>query len=421
MIDGLERRPVRGRNAKQGRSERARSAIAEGVIAVIADVGVAGLTHRRVADASATSLASTTYYFASKADMLADASNVLLRRYIDVFEQAAAEETGHGAPAYVDFVALVAANGLDRDRRHLLAWYELMIDGARERHARDLARSGYRRFDRIWSELAEGYGLPDADQAGRTGFDLTVGAMAHGISLGWVPRQYVEAIRRKLPPGALLEAGEPDDREHSGRSTPKGEDTRRRLLDAAIALLAEGGAAALTSRAVAARADRARGTPAYHFASSDELLAEAQRELFERQKARYREVIGGSFPGLTLDTMIELTAVIFQREATEFAGLNVSGYAIWMEAARNGELRPGVRAVMSELYMAWCRLLRSMDVAGDCEFEAMCIQFLFVGAQLRVLASGATAIELVTVRNQLKSNIAALASGTHWLQSAGRA
>lgn len=115
--------------------------------------------------------------------------------------------------------------------------------------------------------------------------------------------------------------------------------------------------------------------------------------------------------------MTDLTAAIFQREATEFGGLNVAGYAIWLEASRKPGMRAHVRPVMSDLYLGWRRLLTTMGVTGGSAFEAMCIQFLFVGAQIRVLASDASARELVAVMGRLKDDINALARQRHWLQS----
>lgn len=418
MTDSLERRPVRGRAAKQERSERARAAIAEGVITVLARHGIADLTHRRAAEASGASLAATTYYFATKADMLAQASNQVLDRYLEAFA-AAAQPGGEGREGYIDFVSRVAANGLERDRDPLLAWFEIMLDGTRQPEARAIARSWYVQFDRLWLRLAEGFGLENPRLAGQSGFDLTVGAMAHGLGLGWTSQQSIEVIAGRLSADALLGPVAPDDVGPTSRAgTAKAQQTRARLRDAAIDLLAAGGASVVTYRAVASRAKLTPAAPVYHFGSVDELLAEAQRELFLRQKARYREVVGDAFSGLTLDTLAELTAVVFERESTEFGGQNVAGYAIWMEAARKPEVREHIRPVMSDLYRAWRRALDTLGVPGGCAFEAMCIQFLFVGAQIRVLASGSRKADRTQAAERLQADIRALAQQRHWLQSA---
>lgn len=66
--------------------------------------------------------------------------------------------------------------------------------------------------------------------------------------------------------------------EGSGRhsaSTPKGERRRHALIEAAAALLAEGGFEAVRHRAVAERADLPLASTTYYFSSLDELVAAA--------------------------------------------------------------------------------------------------------------------------------------------------
>ncbi|WP_084959683.1 TetR/AcrR family transcriptional regulator [Thermoactinospora rubra] len=62
-------------------------------------------------------------------------------------------------------------------------------------------------------------------------------------------------------------------------------ERRARLLQAAVELLTEGGFAALTHRAVAARARLPLAATTYYFASRDQLLTEAFAELVERDLA----------------------------------------------------------------------------------------------------------------------------------------
>src|SRR5215813_1132900 len=57
-----------------------REKLIEGVLAVIAEHGVEGLTHRRVGDAAGVPLGATTYYFASREDMLAAGMTTLEER-----------------------------------------------------------------------------------------------------------------------------------------------------------------------------------------------------------------------------------------------------------------------------------------------------------------------------------------------------
>jgi len=58
-----------GRGSKQERSIARRGRIAEAAIEVLATHGVAGMTHRLVAQRACVSLAATTYYYNTKFDI----------------------------------------------------------------------------------------------------------------------------------------------------------------------------------------------------------------------------------------------------------------------------------------------------------------------------------------------------------------
>jgi TetR/AcrR family transcriptional regulator, regulator of biofilm formation and stress response len=63
-------------------SERVREAIVAATVRVVARDGVAGVTHRRVAAEAAVSLSSTTWHFATKADILEAALRWTARREV---------------------------------------------------------------------------------------------------------------------------------------------------------------------------------------------------------------------------------------------------------------------------------------------------------------------------------------------------
>jgi AcrR family transcriptional regulator len=200
------------------------------------------------------------------------------------------------------------------------------------------------------------------------------------------------------------------------RLSPRAAATRERILEAAIRLLATRGAVAVNYRLVALEAGLTAGAPAYHFPSTEALLAEAQALLFSRSKVRHREVMSSAFEGLDLATMVELTAVIFQSEATEFGHANLAAYAIWLQAAREPELRPLVHGALAERYRAWSRVLLTVG-AVNTGAEPLLVQYLFAGALVRALAAGVTPNDLVKIRWRLKDDLNALVVGRHWVQS----
>lgn len=66
------------------------------------------------------------------------------------------------------------------------------------------------------------------------------------------------------------------------RKQEMSEETRRRLVEAAFELAADGGAAAMSIQAVATRSGISRGSVAWHFGSKDGLLVAVVEEAFQR-------------------------------------------------------------------------------------------------------------------------------------------
>ena len=69
-------------------------------------------------------------------------------------------------------------------------------------------------------------------------------------------------------------------------------ETRRRLLDAAIACLIERGYSNTTTSEIAERAGLSRGAQLYHFPKKEELLASAVEHLFELKFGEIKEKVG---------------------------------------------------------------------------------------------------------------------------------
>ena len=417
-MDDRVAKTVGGRRAKQERSERTRGAIIDAVIAVLAEVGVVDLTHRLVAQRSGASLAATTYYFESKQDMIAEASEAILRSYLVDLARLADRVRGGGTAGFRRFVARAAANGVGEHRTRTLAWCEIMLDGAR--HAEGHASTGawYARLIQAWTQIARAFEVPYPAIAARSGLDMTVGALFHGLALGLGPDALWTTLGGRIAATDLFpltnsEVGVPV----TSPLGAKAAATRERILEAAIRLLAARGGGAVNYRSVALEAGLTPGAPAYYFSSSKALLAEAQMLLFSRSKARNREVMSSAFKDLDLPTMVELTAVIFQSEATEFGPQNLAAYALWLQAAREPELRPLVHEALADLYRAWSRILLTLGAANE-GAEPLLVQYLFVGAQIRAMAAGVTPNDLVKIRWRLRDDLTALAEGRHWIQSA---
>jgi DNA-binding transcriptional regulator YbjK len=117
-----------GRRAEA--SERLREAIVRATVRLVARDGVASVTHRRVAAEAEVSLSSTTWHFATKADILAAALQWTARREVARITEIAARLDGRAfsAQAWADELADWLAEQVEEERDVAVALYRLQIE-----------------------------------------------------------------------------------------------------------------------------------------------------------------------------------------------------------------------------------------------------------------------------------------------------
>lgn len=106
-----------------------RERIIHATLNVIADHGVAGTTHRKIAEAAAVPLGSVTYHFDSLEDVVGEAFTQLANNIADGFEAAMAA-VGNQAQARAAVVSLITGE-LINDPRTMALSYELYALAAR--------------------------------------------------------------------------------------------------------------------------------------------------------------------------------------------------------------------------------------------------------------------------------------------------
>lgn len=79
--------------------------------------------------------------------------------------------------------------------------------------------------------------------------------------------------------------------ETTGKTNRSGAATRARIIDAAIAVLAEKGFAGFTLQAVADRAEVFYGNLTHHYATREKLMDAMLEAIFERDRARFEELV----------------------------------------------------------------------------------------------------------------------------------
>lgn len=161
-----------------------------------------------------------------------------------------------------------------------------------------------------------------------------------------------------------------------------GESTRDRILDGALALIAERGLLAVTNRNLAEVAQVSLGSLTYHFDSQEQLLRETLLRFVERESERLRllaeELNAGVEPAVLAD---RVQTVLSQEPERRLAKLE-----LYLYAAR----RPDLQEAAARCFAAYDAVVASaltalgIDHAEIAEVAVAAID----GLQLRRLATG---------------------------------
>ncbi|MFE4862142.1 TetR/AcrR family transcriptional regulator [Streptomyces sp. NPDC056670] len=114
-------------------------------------------------------------------------------------------------------------------------------------------------------------------------------------------------------------------------------DRRRRIIDAAIRVVAERGIAGLSHRTAAAEADVPLGSTTYHFKTLDELLVAALRQANEGFATAVRDCVRLDEPGA--DLAVELARLMGEWLTGDRARAELE-YELYLAALRRPALRP---------------------------------------------------------------------------------
>jgi DNA-binding transcriptional regulator YbjK len=124
---------------KRPRGAARREALLEAVLEIVAEVGAEAVTHRRVAEQAQLPLASTTYWFDSKEDLLTAALELAAERDVARLHELA-DRLRERDP--VEAVLATVLDPVDEpsSRASLLATYALLLEAARRPALQELAR-----------------------------------------------------------------------------------------------------------------------------------------------------------------------------------------------------------------------------------------------------------------------------------------
>jgi DNA-binding transcriptional regulator YbjK len=113
------------------RADHRRAQIVDGALAVIAEVGPDGLTHRRVAAAANVPLAATTYWFDSKEAIVQAAFLHSVQESIEAISATRARARAWTRDSAPDELAAIVESECDGDRRRTVVGYALWVEAQR--------------------------------------------------------------------------------------------------------------------------------------------------------------------------------------------------------------------------------------------------------------------------------------------------
>ena len=412
---GAGRVDLKMKGTRQERSLAKRMQIVDAAIEVLATRGVAGLTHRVVARTAHVPLAATTYYFGSKHDIVAAASLGMMTEYVESFRRVALElrATSIVQNRFQSLVKEMVRNAVSRNKFRAIGWAEIQLDARRHPESLALAQKWFTNLTTAWNDLASAAGVAESAYVARSGMDLVIGLQLMALALGISRVRVDHVLERNRDIVGSWGAGVPEFPVNIRSSGRKSEDTTRKILTSAIEILISDGAGAITYKSISAKAGITQAAPLYHFPTIAQLLSSAQRQLFQESKELYRAASALSGRDHDVEHLVDRTATVFLREVTEFAGHNLAKYAIWLQGAREPELRPMIWSAIKDQHIAWQRVLGRLS-SNLRPLDAVLAQALYAGKHIRILSTGSTTEDLAKVRREFSEDLTRLIKGNFW-------
>jgi TetR/AcrR family transcriptional regulator, regulator of biofilm formation and stress response len=176
-------------------SELRRRAILEAALRVIAEGGVESVTHRRVAAEAGVPLGSTTYYFASREDLLREAFRQHASAVLTGLDGLAETTPLRTASDLVSFLVELVGRELADREGSLLVEYELIVRAARDPELAREVKAYERSLTSRLGEVLERLGVTPALEAARI---LIALVRAFELECLTDPPDGVASFRRRL-------------------------------------------------------------------------------------------------------------------------------------------------------------------------------------------------------------------------------
>jgi AcrR family transcriptional regulator len=176
-----------------------RTEIIDAAIAVMAQVGLAGLSMRVVANQAGIPLGALSYYFDDKADLVAQAFAQLSDREIERVVRTAEQLSPSMSPDQLaDAVADMIIDGFTSPQGAIVTRYELVTEASRDERLRPMFEAWYAAMVPALSRLFRDLGSRQPELDSRTIMAVTAGLEIDNIyrPLGPVDKRRIRATIR---------------------------------------------------------------------------------------------------------------------------------------------------------------------------------------------------------------------------------
>ncbi|WP_101952121.1 TetR/AcrR family transcriptional regulator [Mycobacterium sp. 3519A] len=181
------------------RGAQRRTEIIDAAIAVMAKVGLAGLSMRVVANEAQIPLGALTYYFNDKADLIAQAFQQLSDREIDrVVQTVGRLQASMPAEHLADLVADMIIDGFTSPQGAIVTRYELLTEASRDERLRPMFEAWYAAMVPALSRLFRELGSRQPELDSRTILAVMAGLEIDNLyrPLGPVDKRRIRATLR---------------------------------------------------------------------------------------------------------------------------------------------------------------------------------------------------------------------------------
>ncbi|MCI4644610.1 MAG: TetR family transcriptional regulator [Hyphomonadaceae bacterium] len=195
-----------------------------------------------------------------------------------------------------------------------------------------------------------------------------------------------------------------------GKKQQRGQETRGKIVDAAIRLIARNGAASVTHRAVASEANVSLALTTYHFDAIEGILETAFKKLSTSEIRRFKEIYQASeTSGSPLEDTVDYIATQVIREATEFREESIAGSELMIEAMRSETLAQAVDDMIEVRLDFWTATLKSLGSQAP-RRDATIMLCSLLGSFFITMARGKEATELARTRKRILYDLQSLLS-----------